>query len=141
MRVYLAGPINGKTDAQAMGWRQIVKQALANRGITFVDPMARDYRGREAENVPAIVRGDKRDIDGCDLVLAYCWTASVGTSMEIHYASTRRLSWRRLLRLRLRVPVLAVCPPPVSPWIADHAVVLPTIGDAVVELARMAEGR
>lgn len=49
MIIYLAGPINGCTDAQANDWRTEAKRIAAERGHTCLDPMARDYRGRESE--------------------------------------------------------------------------------------------
>lgn len=124
MRVYLAGPINECTDGQVNGWRNTVREALAGRGIELVDPMARDYRGRESENVAGIVEGDKADIESCDLVFAYCWKSSTGTSMEIHHAWTKRIA------------VYAVASAPVSPWLAYHATVFPSLGDAVLATAQ-----
>lgn len=117
--VYLAGPINGCSDIEARGWR-----AEATRLLTggVLDPMARDYRGLEDLNVDEIVEGDKNDIDNCAAVLAYCPKPSVGTSMEILYAHTRRM------------PVVVVVPSgaPVSPWLRYHATqVVSTITEAV----------
>lgn len=43
MKVYLCGPINGCTDDQCKNWREAAKQVLSDT----VDPMRRDYRGRE----------------------------------------------------------------------------------------------
>lgn len=125
MRVYLAGPIHDCTDSQANGWRGQVRAAWGGMPIVCVDPMARDYRGKEAENVSGIVDGDKQDIASCDLVLAFCWRPSWGTAMEIHYAHS------------IGVPVHAVVTPPVSPWVAYHATVYDTLGDAVVAIARL----
>ena len=89
MRVYLCGPINGCTDGEAKDWREAAKLALPH--IEWIDPMARDYRGRELEPGVAklIVENDKTDIDGCDLLLVNYDKPSVGTSMEILYAWDR----------------------------------------------------
>lgn len=126
MRVYLAGPINSVSDHQAHAWRDEVITALDGRGITFVNPMVRDYRGHEDENVSAIVEGDLTDIASCDVLLAYCWKPSYGTAMEIRHAAAE-----------LRIPVIVVATAPVSPWLRYHATELyPTLGDAVVALAR-----
>lgn len=107
--VYLAGPINGCTDDEAINWRQAVKDRL---GVyNCIDPMRRDYRGKEAGNEDEIVEKDKLDIFCSDMMLANCWQVSWGTAMEIYYA-------RDLL-----IPVHAVVPPDarVSPWLTYHA--------------------
>lgn len=105
--VYLAGPINGCTDGEAQDWRSLARALL---DANVLDPMARDYRGREAENVADIVEGDKDAIRSCRAVLAYCPRPSVGTSMEIFYAHS------------LGIPVVTVVPDgPVSPWLQHHS--------------------
>lgn len=87
MKVYLGGPINGCSDAEANGWRDIAKTTLAELGHEWIDPMTRDYRGREMEPgiAQAIVEGDIDDINESDLLLMSCPKPSVGTSMEIFY--------------------------------------------------------
>lgn len=125
MRVYLAGSINGCTDSQAKAWRENVISALDGRGLEFVNPMVRDYRGKEDENVAAIVEGDKADIRSCDAVFAYCWQPSYGTAMEIFYAADT-----------LKLPVYVVAAEPVSPWLRYHATqIFATLGDAIATLA------
>lgn len=125
MRVYLAGPINGTTDKQAHQWRDTVKAALQGRDVQFVDPMVRDYRGKETENVAAIVEGDQADILSCDLLFAYCWTPSYGTAMEIQFAHQWDVETWAIVEGKAP-----------SPWIAYHARVFASLGDAVLELAR-----
>jgi nucleoside 2-deoxyribosyltransferase len=107
--IYLAGPINGCNDTEANGWRRDFMDNLA--GFSFLDPMVRDYRGREDECVSEIVEGDMADIDAADVFLAYCWQVSWGTAMEILYAHS------------VDKPVLLVCPPGtrVSPWLRYHS--------------------
>lgn len=107
MKIYLAGPINGCTDAEANDWRSAVKKLHGD----VLDPMARDYRGKETEAVNAIVEGDKADIDACDGVLVWFERPSVGTSMEVLYA------WER------GKPVVVVnrSGKPASPWLTYHA--------------------
>jgi nucleoside 2-deoxyribosyltransferase len=116
MKVYLAGPIAGTNDAQANEWRKMAAQFLTICGIDVLDPMARDFRGKEfTEGTPkVIVEGDKADIDACDIVLANCWQTSVGTSMEILYA------WDRDKRVVIHVPA----DKPVSPWLTYHSILL-----------------
>ena len=89
--------------------------------------MDRDYRGIEEMNVQALVDDDKKDIDGCEFMLACCWKISVGTSMEILYA------WERGVKVVIVVP----SGERVSPWLVYHGTVVPTIEAAVTELLRM----
>lgn len=84
MRVYLAGPINGCTDDECSTWRNTLKRMLPE--VSWVDPMVRDYRGREQVAYREIVEGDKRDIDSSHIVLVNYVKPSVGTSMEVLYA-------------------------------------------------------
>lgn len=124
MKVYLAGPINGATDEEANGWRTRAKALLPD----VLDPMDRDYRGKEDESVKDIVEGDKRDIDASDAAIAYCPKPSVGTSMEVLYC------WKPYGQSK---PCIVVVPPgsPCSPWLRYHATaVVETIEDAVREL-------
>jgi hypothetical protein len=131
MRVYLAGGINGLSDGDATDWREEAKRLLP-REIGVLDPMSRDYRGREDENVAEIVRGDLDDIAKSNAVIAYCPRPSWGTAMEIHHVATMgrdvrvrtargpvTVGWRKLVAV---VPAGV----PVSPWLRHHS-------DAVVE--------
>lgn len=104
--VYLAGGINGLSDADAKDWREYAKGEL--EGFDTLDPMRRDYRGREDESVEEIVQGDLKDIRECDVVLASCVRPSWGTAMEIHYAAYEAAK-----------PVYAVVPEgqAISPWL------------------------
>jgi hypothetical protein len=109
-RVYLAGPINGMDDAACKPWRtEIAKRLLERYGIPSLDPMRRDYRGRELEPGAflRIVEDDLADVRSCAAVLAWCPVPSVGTSMELLYAAQRG-KW-----------VAIVVPPGarISPWL------------------------
>lgn len=126
--VYLAGPINACSDAEAISWREAVIGALSSavqdRQVEFLDPMRRDYRGREDQAVSEIVEGDKIDIDQCDIFLANCWKPSVGTSMEIYYA------W-----LKKTVPIIAIVGEKPSPWLTYHCHrLVPTTEEAIKSL-------
>ena len=103
--VYLAGGINGLSDSDAKDWREYAKERL---NCDTLDPMRRDYRGKEDESVREIVHGDLADIGSSDVILASCVRPSWGTAMEIHYAS-----------YIARKPVFAVVPESqaVSPWL------------------------
>lgn len=106
MKVYLAGPINGCTDEECKDWREAAKRILPDT----LDPMTRDYRGREDECFAEIVELDKEDILQAGLVLVNYDKPSVGTSMEILYA------WER------GIPVILVAraDSKLSPWLRYH---------------------
>ena len=111
--IYLAGPINGCTDAEALDWREDLTARL--EGHTVISPMTRDYRGKEDENVADIVNGDKEDIKKSSIVVAYCPKPSVGTSMEVFYAFSV---------LAKRVVIYAPPGAPISPWLRYHSHVI-----------------
>ena len=117
--IYLAGPINGCTDDEANNWRDIAKARLG--ADNCLDPMRRDFRGREDDCVDEIVWGDLDDIDESDVVLANCWQPSWGTGMEIRYAFAEGKL------------VIAVLPPGtrVSPWLAYHATIFFSLDEAL----------
>jgi hypothetical protein len=123
-KVYLCGPIAGCTDDQAMSWREKAKSVLGEENC--LDPMRRDYRGREAESVVQIVELDKDDIYDTGFVIANCWQVSTGTDMEILFA------WQ------IARPVVAVVPEGarVSPWLTYHAEVTTSFDYALSEAAR-----
>jgi nucleoside 2-deoxyribosyltransferase len=106
MKVYLCGPINGCTDEQCKDWRNAAKQVLPDT----LDPMRRDYRGREDVSAAEIVEGDKEDIDQCKAILVNYDKPSVGTSMEVLYA------WQH----GLEVFVVAKPGTVISPWLRYH---------------------
>lgn len=108
-KLYLAGPINGKTDAEVFDWRRQATAALSPH-FQVVDPAARDFRGLESTSVREIVEGDLRDISECDVFFAYAWTPSVGTSMELRHA------WVKDGR-----STIVVAPENCSPWLRYHA--------------------
>lgn len=107
--IYLAGPINGCTDDEAHTWREVAKRDYPE--YLFVDPMRRDYRGAEDENVENIVHGDLDDIDVADIFLANCWRPSWGTAMEVFYAFNRPMLTYVILPEDARV----------SPWLRYHS--------------------
>jgi nucleoside 2-deoxyribosyltransferase len=108
-KVYLCGPINGCTDDEATTWREWFKANVTR--VAFVDPMVRDYRGREIDDYREIVDLDKRDIRGCGVVVVMYVKPSVGTSMEVLFAWT----------LGIPVVVIDESGKPLSPWMRYHA--------------------
>jgi len=110
--IYLAGPIMGCDDSECRDWREQAKVLLAEHGCGTLDPLRRDYRGREHDPTLAaeIVEADLADLRECGGVLAYCDRPSTGTSMEVFYAAHV-----------LKIPVVSVCCEGVSPWLAYHS--------------------
>ena len=106
-KIYLCGPINGCTDEECNDWRTFIK----NRFKNTIDPMRRDYRGRELESVNEIVQIDKIDVLNSDIIIASCPKPSVGTSMEIFFG------WEN------NKLVVAVVPDgtAISPWLKYHS--------------------
>lgn len=112
MKVYLCGGINALSDAAAMGWRAAATRQLRHETI---DPMRRDYRGKESENVAAIIGEDLDDIAQCDALLVNAFSPSWGTAMEVALA-------KRVMNKY----VVVWHPPekPVSPWLRGHSDVI-----------------
>ena len=126
--IYLSGPINGCSDDECSTWRDEVK---ARYGVeNCIDPMRRDYRGREDESVNEIVTLDKADIGNAVVMLANCWQTSWGTAMEIHYAHS------------IGIPVIAVVPlfTRVSPWLRYHACIVRSLPEAYQIIEGTADG-
>lgn len=124
--LYLCGPINGCTDEECTNWREYVKGVWL---MDTIDPMRRDYRGREVESVNEIVELDKIDVMNADVVLVNYDKPSVGTSMEVLYA------WER----GKLVVVVAKEGASISPWLRYHSHrICHSFGDA---LAWIAEAR
>lgn len=108
--IYLCGPINGRSDSDCRDWRNTVRDRWDG---DVLDPMRRDYRGREMEPGIAaeIVAGDIEDINACDAVLVYFDKPSVGTSMEVFYAH----------QIGKPVIVIDATDKPLSPWLTHHS--------------------
>lgn len=111
-KVYLAGPIHGKNDAECNGWRMAAGSWLQAKGFEVLDPMARDYRGAEDENVHEIVNGDLSDIDACLIVLVNANGPSWGTAMELVYAKSYG---KRVVAFATHTNA-----PRISPWLRWH---------------------
>ena len=120
--IYLCGPINGCSDEECNDWRSKVKSLWS--GATL-DPMRRDYRGKEQESFREIVELDKIDVAKSDLILVNYDKPSVGTSMEILY------EWQ------IGKPVIVVCKSGaiISPWMRYHSHAITHSFDQAVELA------
>lgn len=122
MIVYLAGPINGCSDAECNNWRDYAKKNLR---CETLDPMRRDYRGRELEPgiSTEIVKGDEQDIQLSDIILVNHPKPSTGTDMEV-----------RMAKAELQKTVVAVVPETCkpSPWLIYHCdKIFTSVRDAV----------
>lgn len=124
--VYLCGGINGLSDTDCRDWREHVKVRLAcpTCAWTDLDPMRRDYRGREDKCVRQIVWRDLWDILRSRALIVNCVRASWGTAMEIVYAFILR---KRIICV---VPVGAS----ISPWLRFHSSVIVPTFDAAVDV-------
>lgn len=125
IKVYLCGPINGCTDSEANDWRMDAQSYLA--GVAeCINPMRRDYRGKEDESAQVIVRGDLDDIAECNLVLAVANKPSWGTAMEIRHA------------YQMARPVIIVCDADrISPWLRYHSTaIVKTVREATEFIKR-----
>lgn len=125
LTVYLCGGINALSDSDAKDWREAVKTELGGQFL-FLDPMRRDYRGRENEpGIPAeIVCGDKLDIEISDIVLVNANKPSWGTGMELFMAHG------------LGKFIITVCDnAKPSPWLVYHSnAIVRTFAEAFEEL-------
>jgi nucleoside 2-deoxyribosyltransferase len=124
MKTYLCGGINGLSDSACHDWREVAKSLLRTETL---NPMRRDYRGREGDFTNEIVDGDINDIKNSQFILVNATKPSWGTAMEIAYAR------------RFGIPVVAfVGIGPVSPWLAYHCTSIHTsLERAIIEVNRL----
>lgn len=128
MTTYLCGGINGLSDSACRDWREAAKAQLHTETL---DPMRRDYRGREDESVAEIVDGDIADIRASAFVLVNAILPSWGTAMEVFFAHS------------IGKPVIAVVGESrVSPWLRYHCVgIHRSLGEAVADINNRAARR
>jgi hypothetical protein len=122
-KVYLCGPINGCTDSEASDWIEEIKGFYSEA----IDPMVRDYRGKEADSYREIVDLDKKDVRNCDCLLVNYVKPSVGTAMEVFYGWT------------IGRPIIVLCAPDavISPWLRYHSTCFVyTIDQAIAAIGR-----
>jgi len=85
-KIYLCGPIMDEHEGVAREWRQKARQQLQD-AFVLLDPMRRNFKDREVDSANEIVEFDLQDIRDADIVLVNYCKASIGTSMEVFYAS------------------------------------------------------
>ncbi len=84
--IYLCGPIMGEVAGEARYWREEAKRLLGNQ-YQLLDPMRRDFKDNEVDSANEIVEFDLQDIRDADIVLVNYCKPSIGTAMEVFYAS------------------------------------------------------
>lgn len=121
--LYLCGAINGCSDAECKDWREFVKKEL-DGFFAILDPMRRDFRGKEDTAVNEIVQGDYDDIAVSQVLLVAADKPSWGTAMEMHQAFINGKT------------VIVVCGQArISPWLRYHSTKLfVTLEEAVAFL-------
>jgi nucleoside 2-deoxyribosyltransferase len=85
-RIYLCGPIMDCQPHETKDWRTRAKERLAGRFV-LLDPMRRSFRDNEIDSANEIVEFDLQDVRDADLILVNYSKASIGTAMEVFYAS------------------------------------------------------
>jgi hypothetical protein len=109
MKIYLCGGIHGLSDQEANEWRRRAKMLL--RDMSILDPMRRDYRGGEDENIDAFVQGDLREIAESDTLLVNAtrpsWGNCDGDCLRSDPAPSDR-SVRRLKRIDLSLASISL---------------------------------
>ena len=122
-RIYLCGPIMDETADNAVEWRQSAHEKLGDNFI-ILDPMRRNFKDREVDSANEIVEFDLQDVRDADIVLVNYSKNSIGTSMEVFYASNE-----------LKKFVVAFSPflfKECSPWMVRFCTkILPSLEDAI----------
>ncbi len=85
-KIYLCGPIMDEIDGHARAWRTEARRRLESR-FCLLDPMRRNFKDREVDSANEIVEFDLQDVRDADLVLVNYNKPSIGTAMEVFYAS------------------------------------------------------
>jgi nucleoside 2-deoxyribosyltransferase len=84
--IYLSGPIMDEHAGIAREWRETVKSLLGN-DFNLLDPMRRNFQDRAVDSANEIVEFDLQDVRDADIILVNYNKPSIGTSMEVFYAS------------------------------------------------------
>jgi len=122
-KIYLSGPIMDEHAAQATTWRELAKKQLQDQFV-LLDPMRRNFKDREVDSANEIVEFDLQDVRDADIVLVNYSKTSIGTAMEVFYASHD-----------LGKFVVAFSPftfKDCSPWMVKHCTkILPSLEDSI----------
>ncbi len=85
-KIYLCGPIMDEHEGEARAWREKATQELG-QDFLLLDPMRRNFKDREVDSANEIVEFDLQDIRDADIILVNYCKNSIGTAMEVFYAS------------------------------------------------------
>lgn len=85
-KIYLCGPIMDESEGLAREWRTKANAELGPH-FTMLDPMRRNFKDREVDSANEIVEFDLQDVREADIVLVNYNKPSIGTAMEVFYAS------------------------------------------------------
>ncbi len=115
-KVFISGPIQGMERKQV--YRRKLTEMLIRYGYEPIDPWRREkflYRGPPEEwwkNVPPkdFIERDLKDIEGCDILVAYLPRLSAGTCMELFYA-----------KMKGKKTITVSGMKNLSPWIIAHS--------------------
>ena len=84
--IYLSGPIMDEHAGHAREWRESAKKNL-DKQFKILDPMRRQFVDRKVDSANEIVEFDLQDVRDTDIILVNYNKPSIGTSMEVFYAS------------------------------------------------------
>ncbi len=84
--IYLSGPIMDEHEGYAREWREAAKKMLGGN-FRLLDPMRRKFVDRQVDSANEIVEFDLQDVRDADIILVNYNKPSIGTSMEVFYAS------------------------------------------------------
>lgn len=85
-KIYLCGPIMDEFEGEARAWRETAHQEL-KQSFMMLDPMRRNFKDREVDSANEIVEFDLQDVREADIILVNYNKPSIGTAMEVFYAS------------------------------------------------------
>ena len=84
--IYLSGPIMDENAGHAREWR-VEAGRLFSGSFRLLDPMRRKFVDRQVDSANEIVEFDLQDVRDADIILVNYGKPSIGTSMEVFYAS------------------------------------------------------
>lgn len=112
-----------EASGAAREWRKVACARLKGKFI-LLDPMRRNFKDREVDSANEIVEFDLQDIRNADILLVNYNKPSIGTAMEVFYASADMGKF-----------VVAFSPfafKDCSPWMVRYCTkILPSLEDAL----------
>ena len=127
-KIYLCGPIMSCTPDESVDWRARTKERLGHL-FALLDPMRRSFADNAVDSANEIVEFDLQDIREADLLLVNYSKPSIGTAMEVFFASHD-----------LGKFVIAFSPLPFgdcSPWMVRYCTkILPDLETALAYIER-----